>query len=214
MRAWTQGLLLVVSLAACTSRREPQCGGTRDFDDEQCDSPELAGRGGCLPRHEVQGPQRILHQPSSAPGEPAALAPPLLLQRPLTLGGAPVEHAFPAEQEVGGAVPFYFEPPKTFVFKDAQLCSKAFGEASWSCAVMKGLGAGLAAVVPCERTMWTGNLRYFVRLRDASGETIESLGSVREPLVVAIRQTRQGGPPGLPHMAPPERCVWQDEAPR
>ena len=214
MSARTQGILLIVSLAACTRQREPQCGGTRDYDDEMCDSQGLADRGGCLPPREGHGQQKIVHQPSSAPGEPAALAPPLLLERALTLGGAPVEHAFPTEQEVGVAIPFYFEPPQTFVFKNAQLCSKAFGEAKWSCDVMRALGAGLAAVVPCERTMWTGNLRYFVRLRDASGETIESLGSAKEPFVVAVRQTRQGGPPGPPHMPPPERCVWQDDPPR
>lgn len=184
----------------------PECGGTYDFPD-RCRDPAFVTDPECGgPQN--QGPGRLVHDPPGAAGSTSE-TPPLLLDAPLTLGDVPIVHAFPTEQELLVQVPFYFEPPPDLVFNDAQLCDKPFGARTWRCAVMKKLGAGLAAQVDCDHTTTTGSLRYYVRLRDASGETIASIGSPKAPMIVAIKQTIEGGPPRLPRMPPPGRCRWE-----
>ncbi len=201
-----------------------QCGGNYNFPD-RCRDPAFVTDPECGGA-ENQGPMRLVHGPvgaepppeDAAQGlpapEPGSKTPPVLLDAQLTLGDEPILHAFPTEQELLFPVPFYFEPPPAFVFNDAQLCDKPFGARTWRCSVMKKLGAGLAVQVDCDHTTTTGNLRYFVRLRDANGETIASLGSAKAPMRVVIKQTIEGGPPRLPRMPPPARCRWESYPPR
>lgn len=132
-------------------------------------------------------------------------APPLLLDAPLTFDGAPVVHAFPTEQKVLAAVPFYFALPNVTYIRGATLYYKPFGAKKFARAAMSRLEKGFAAVVPCESIRVTGNLEYFIRLYDDGGELQDSLGTRAAPLVVAIRTELQGGTPALPGKIP-ERC--------
>ncbi len=194
-------LALLLLAGACSSRRDVA---------REPDAPDEGWQcGGTGPHH-----RRTPHLVPGSPQEidPARDTPPLLLDTALSLDGAPFQHSLPTEQVVGTPVPFYLEPPATFVFASAELRYKPFGAIRWKRMPPEKLGDGLAWTVPCEDVTTTGDLKYYFRFLDAGAELLDSLGSPKEPLRVVIKNDLRGGAPRLPGRKPPGQC-FDDEAP-
>lgn len=139
---------------------------------------------------------------ASSPGEP-----PILLDAALTLGGAPIVHRLPSEQEINTPVPLYFEPPPGVVLKAATVRYKPFGATHYKTLPMRKFGAGFACEISCIDVTTTGDIKYFIEIVDDGDQPLESLGSSAAPLRVHIRNDLAGGPPSLPKMNPPRQCA-------
>ncbi len=161
-----------------------------------------------MEEQERRAAERVDARPSASstrpPGDPSL--PMTLLDAQPALGSRPIEHAFPAEQEVHTPVPVYFASPAGEPVARAKLLYRQFGDREYLTLAMERLGAGFAAVIPCDHVTTTGDLRFYVALTGPSGEPLEGLGSSREPLRISIKNEIAGGPPSLPGKAPPVRC--------
>jgi hypothetical protein len=116
-------------------------------------------------------------------------------------------HTPPAEQVVLTAVPIYVELPPGVTASKVVVAYKAFGASDWQTAELRKLGRGYGGEIPCHAVGGnTGDLWYYVRATDSSGETVAQSGSRKAPHKVPIQNQLTGEPPHLPGRPPSKKC--------
>jgi hypothetical protein len=124
----------------------------------------------------------------------------------LTIGGQPIKHMLPSEQQILTPVPIYIEPPPGVEIKEAELRYKAFGESKYTAVVLREVNRGFGTEIPCDHLTIPADLRFYITLTGGDGEPLEPLGSKEEPLRIHIKKEIEGGPPAIPGKQPPRRC--------
>jgi len=78
-------------------------------------------------------------------------------------------------------------------------------EAEWRTLELEPVGDSFRATLPCEVTMNSGRLEYFIVASDASGDPLDTLGSKNAPLELVLNPQSQIAP-AYPGEEPPARC--------
>ena len=94
-----------------------------------------------------------------------------------------------------------------------ELKYKEFGGELWVGVKMRQKGDHWVGEIPCKATSFQGTLRWYVRAKDDSGDTIDSYGSRRKPVEVEIVGETDEDPPHLPDQDPPQRCADASDCP-
>lgn len=95
----------------------------------------------------------------------------------------------------------------------------AFNADDWVSVRMNRAGAeaGKArrfqAEIPCDVTEFSGPLKYFVTLTNSQGALIATLGNLKEPLVVDVRESVDEPAPAFPGGKPRDRCEARETCP-
>ncbi len=89
--------------------------------------------------------------------------------------------------------------------RKAELRYKAFGSEKWEKLKMRKSGDGFRATIPCEATMLSGELKFYVRASDSDG-VVDQFGKKSEPIVVKIVGKTDNDPPAYPDKDEPDRC--------
>lgn len=89
----------------------------------------------------------------------------------------------------------------------AELRYKEFGGESWKTVRMRKNGDDFQAEIPCSATTLVGTLRFFVRGKDASGDTVDSFGTKTKPATIEIVSQTGAPPPAYPGQSAPQRCA-------
>src|ERR1041385_6911808 len=96
-------------------------------------------------------------------------------------------HTPPAEQAVATPVPIYVEFAAGVSASKVIVVYKPFGASDWQKLELRRLGTGYGGEIPCQAVGRTGDLWYYVRAVDSSGETIAESGSRKAPHKVPIQ---------------------------
>ncbi|WP_437617721.1 tetratricopeptide repeat protein [Sorangium sp. So ce1151] len=123
-----------------------------------------------------------------------------------------VPHTPVAEQAVNTPVPVYIEIPEEIDASKATLRYKPFGSRKWKSLEMTRMGDGFGAEIPCEDVTTTGDIRYFVIVRDEAGDPVGTAGSMQAPHRVPIKNEIEQEP-SLPGQEPPKRCAAKEDCP-
>jgi hypothetical protein len=59
----------------------------------------------------------------------------------------------------------------------------------------------------------TGTLKFYVQARDKDGEELDSFGSKKQPVEIAVVAKTEEEPPSYPGQPPPQRCMSSSECP-
>ncbi len=132
--------------------------------------------------------------------------------RPAKAAAGDVPHTPVAEQAVNTPVPVYVEIPEEIDASKATVRYKPFGSPKWKSLEMTSMGSGFGAEIPCEDATTTGELRYFVILRDEAGDPVGTAGSMQAPHRVPIKNEIDQEP-SLPGQEPPQRCAAKEDCP-
>ncbi|WP_437595273.1 hypothetical protein WMF28_22300 [Sorangium sp. So ce590] len=132
--------------------------------------------------------------------------------RPAKAAAGDVPHTPVAEQAVNTPVPVYVEIPEEIDASKATVRYKPFGSPKWKSLEMTSMGSGFGAEIPCEDATTTGELRYFVILRDEAGDPVGTAGSMQAPHRVPIKNEIEQEP-SLPGQEPPKRCAAKEDCP-
>lgn len=116
------------------------------------------------------------------------------------------------EQAVNTPVPVYVEVPAEFEAAKATLRYKPFGSPKWKSLDMEPMAQGFGVEIPCEDVTTTGDIRYYVIVRDGAGDPVVTAGSLRAPHRVPIKHTIEQEP-SLPGHEPPARCTAKEDCP-
>lgn len=95
----------------------------------------------------------------------------------------------------------------------AELKYKEFGSDKWATLKMQKKGDAFVAEIPCTATQVVGALKFYVRARDAAGDTIDNYGTKREPVSINAVNATDQEPPSFPDQDPPNRCAEEVECP-
>ena len=76
----------------------------------------------------------------------------------------------------------------------------------WKRIKMRKKRGAYQATIPCQATRRSGDLRFYVRGRDADGDIVEAYGQKREPIEMEIDRDTEEEPPAFPDRDPPRRC--------
>lgn len=95
----------------------------------------------------------------------------------------------------------------------AELKYKEFGGDKWATLKMKKKGDAFLAEIPCGATQMVGGLKFYVRAKDAAGDTIDNYGTKREPVEISVVNSTEAEPPSFPDEDPPDRCAEEVECP-
>jgi hypothetical protein len=79
--------------------------------------------------------------------------------------------------------------------------------AEWKTIEMRRSKERFRAELPCEATLNSGKLRFFIVATDAAGDPLDTLGSKNQPQQFEINPQSTEEPPAYPGEAPPERCA-------
>jgi len=79
------------------------------------------------------------------------------------------------------------------------------GEADWKTIDMVPAGGSFRAQLPCEVTMDSGNINFFVVATDSEGDPLDTLGSKGAPLRLKV-DPKSSETPAYPGEEPPARC--------
>jgi hypothetical protein len=82
---------------------------------------------------------------------------------------------------------------------------KEFGGADWKTLKMSRKGDEFRAEIPCPATELAGTLQFYVRAKDAAGDTVDNYGSKSSPVQIQV-QNEPTAAPAYPGEAPPARC--------
>jgi hypothetical protein len=93
------------------------------------------------------------------------------------------------------------------------LAFKEFGGTQFVNVPMSLQNGYLRAPIPCSATKMEGSLQYVVVMKDGSGATVNSVGSLDEPAQLKIVKATTQSPPAYPGEAPPARCAEEVECP-
>ncbi|KYF50648.1 hypothetical protein BE08_07345 [Sorangium cellulosum] len=132
--------------------------------------------------------------------------------RPGKQAAGDVPHTPVAEQAVNTPVPVYVEIPEEIDAAKATLRYRPFGSPKWKSLEMPRHGDGFGAEIPCEDVTTTGDIRYFVILRDEAGDPVGTAGSMQAPHRVPIKNEIESAP-SLPDEEPPQRCAAKEDCP-
>ncbi|MGE0325110.1 MAG: hypothetical protein AB7S68_22495 [Polyangiaceae bacterium] len=95
----------------------------------------------------------------------------------------------------------------------AELKYKEFGGDKWATLKMQKKGDAFVAEIPCTATKLVGALKFYVRAKDAAGDTIDNYGTKREPVSINAVNATDQEPPSFPDQDPPNRCAEEVECP-
>ncbi|WP_437766856.1 hypothetical protein WMF27_22355 [Sorangium sp. So ce281] len=123
-----------------------------------------------------------------------------------------IPHTPVAEQAVNTPVPVYVEIPEEIDASKATVRYKPFGSPKWKSLEMRRIERGFGVEIPCEDVTTTGELRYFVILRDEAGDPVGTAGSMQAPHRVPIKNEIEQEP-SLPGQEPPKRCAAKEDCP-
>ncbi|WP_437738723.1 tetratricopeptide repeat protein [Sorangium sp. So ce1335] len=132
--------------------------------------------------------------------------------KPAKQAAGDVPHTPVAEQAVNTPVPVFVEVPEEIDAAKATLRYRPFGSPKWKSLEMPRLGDGFGAEIPCEDVTTTGDVRYFVILRDEAGDPVGTAGSMQAPHRVPIKNEIETEP-SLPGQDPPQRCAAKEDCP-
>lgn len=79
-------------------------------------------------------------------------------------------------------------------------------EAPWQTLELEPEGGAFRGTLPCERTMNSGRLEFFVVATDAAGDPLDTLGSKSTPERLVLNPQSRFAP-SFPGEAPPARCA-------
>lgn len=122
-------------------------------------------------------------------------------------------HTAAAEQAVNTPVPVYIEVPEEVGAAKATLRYKPFGGTKWKSIDMRPVGDGFGAEIPCEDVTTTGDVKYYIIVKDDTGEQVATAGSLKDPYKVPIKHEIEGEPPALPGKKPPQKCAAKEDCP-
>jgi hypothetical protein len=94
-----------------------------------------------------------------------------------------------------------------------ELKYKPFGSEAWKTLPMQKKGASFRAQIPCNETGTAGQLKLYVRAKDAQGEQVDSWGSKQQPNVIVLAEKSDEEPPSFDDADPPARCAAKEECP-
>ncbi|WP_437719964.1 tetratricopeptide repeat protein [Sorangium sp. So ce861] len=132
--------------------------------------------------------------------------------KPAKAAAGDVPHTPVAEQAVNTPVPVYIEIPEEIDASKATLRYKPFGSPKWKSLEMTPMESGFGAEIPCEDVTTTGDIRYFVIVRDEAGDPVGTAGSMQAPHRVPIKNEIDTAP-SLPGQEPPQRCAAKEDCP-
>lgn len=93
-----------------------------------------------------------------------------------------------------------------------ELRYKPFG-GEWKTVKMKKKDDAFRGEIPCDATGSAGELKVYVRAKDASGENVDSFGSKSKPVSFQLSETTTAEPPAYDGEEAPQRCVAKEECP-
>jgi hypothetical protein len=93
-----------------------------------------------------------------------------------------------------------------------ELRYKPFG-GEWKTVKMKKKDDAFRGEIPCDGTGSAGELKVYVRAKDASGENVDSFGSKSKPISFQLSETSTAEPPAYEGEEAPQRCVAKEECP-
>ncbi len=132
--------------------------------------------------------------------------------KPAKVAEGDIAHAPVAEQAVNTPVPVYVEIPEEIGASKATLRYKPFGAKKWKSLDMERIGSGFGAEIPCADVTTTGDVRYYVILKDDAGDPVGTAGSLKAPHRVPIKNEIENEP-SLPGREPPQRCAAKEDCP-
>ena len=116
-----------------------------------------------------------------------------------------LEHEPVTEQRVRTPVPIYVEPADPESISSGVLNFKS-SAGPWQRAPLKRMGDGFGAEIPCSAVRHTGQIVYYVEVKDDSGDVVGSAGSRDEPIELEIGEDKPDEPPHFPDHDAPPRC--------
>lgn len=129
-------------------------------------------------------------------------------------GGAAgdISHTPVSEQAVNTPVPVYVEVPAELEAAKATLRYKPFGAPKWKSVDMEPMAQGFGVEIPCEDVTTTGDIQYYIIVKDGAGDPVGTAGSLKAPHRVPIKHTVEQEP-SLPGQEPPARCAAKEDCP-
>ena len=97
--------------------------------------------------------------------------------------------------------------------KAGELRYKEFGSDRWQTVKMRKRRRQYQATIPCTATGIEGKIRYYVRTKDAQGDTIDEFGSRRAPFEIDIVRDTSEQAPAYPGRDAPDICEESVECP-
>lgn len=95
----------------------------------------------------------------------------------------------------------------------AVLAYKEPGAAQFSNIPMSIQEGNAKGAIPCSATKMAGPISFVIVVKDATGGTLGSVGSLEQPAQLNVVQTTLQPPPAFPGEAPPARCAEEVECP-
>lgn len=126
--------------------------------------------------------------------------------------GEELAHDTIPEQMINTPVPIFVTVPEGMTVNKVIVMYKPFG-GTWKKLELKKMRGGWGANIPCEEVTTTGDLKYYVKALDASGDQIAGLGSTSKPYVTKIKNQLDGDPPHMPNTPPPAQCAAKEDCP-
>jgi hypothetical protein len=80
------------------------------------------------------------------------------------------------------------------------------GQAAWKTIDMVRSGDNFRGQIPCEATMDSGRINFFIVATDDMGDPVDTLGSKSAPLRFTVDPQSESAPPAYPGEEPPARC--------
>ena len=90
---------------------------------------------------------------------------------------------------------------------------KEFGSDKWQAIPLQKKGDFFVGIIPCTANMDAGTLRFYVRVQDAAGDTIDNYGTKRKPVSLSIVSKSGQEPPAFEGEGPPDRCPEKEICP-
>lgn len=94
-----------------------------------------------------------------------------------------------------------------------ELRYRPFGAETWKSVSMRKHGGSFRAQIPCDATQLSGTLRFYVRAKNAGGETVANFGSKSTPVEMQLVEESSMEPPSYEDSDPPERCATKEICP-
>jgi hypothetical protein len=116
-----------------------------------------------------------------------------------------------SEIEIRRPIPLSCKAPEGVV--KAVLAYKEFGGTQFVNVPMSLADGQFRSPIPCSATKMEGALLYVVVMKDASGNTVSSVGTLDQPAQLNIVKATTQPPPAFPGEPPPARCAEEVECP-
>jgi hypothetical protein len=123
-----------------------------------------------------------------------------------------LNHTPVVEQMVNTPVPIFVQVPEGMNVGKLIVMYKPFG-GEWKKLELQKRGNDWTGLIPCAELGTTGDLKYYVKALDASGDQIAAVGSLNQPFVTKIKNQLDSDPPHLPKQPPPAQCAAKEDCP-